>query len=575
MRLLQILIIAVSVIVISANAMGEAIWCSSSGPGTIFCHDFDRNCVDQPPYPEACPNDVQRSDSRLRAVWQRNSWNYNTAKWCGSNMCGEEILRILPTDPYGGRHANGGDESGTLGQNTADLTSYIQSAIPGHTLVTGSDDEPLVLTFAMGCLAHGLYFSNGYMELSLGDPSQHSSVTDPAKAPTDYVLVGADDGAGCFSCDAMCDQEGETSGAYNSWPTICQQEFPHSLCPPKQTFVRNALAIGALAFLDSNPCHCCTALPLDPERPLYSQQCTEDARTPDFPKGWQEPTNVHLSYYDGLEWRVLKEGMGGPGSYGDFRYGNYILWDKDGNTNADEGHELVVLTIKTNTVDIYHKTTMVDWVEDQWVETVVESVAYDLPRHYTGDFNRLRVGTDESCRLLNTSYTCDSSWKNGQKLCKVMKEERCDGGNQRYLAKYVAFDNVKLSGGTFNVQPGACCLPNGECVEIVETDCDALDGLFAGPGTTCEFTQCCPYPFADGDFDGDVDQADFGEWQVCFSGTDHAYGADCDCYDRNNATGAQSGDGDVDGDDFAWFVNCFTGPSIMLDTENPPVGCIP
>ncbi len=31
--------------------------------------------------------------------------------------------------------------------------------------------------------------------------------------------------------------------------------------------VRNALAVGALAFLDNNPCHCCTALPLDPERP--------------------------------------------------------------------------------------------------------------------------------------------------------------------------------------------------------------------------------------------------------------------------------------------------------------------
>ena len=145
-----------------------------------------------------------------------------------------------------------------------------------------------------------------------------------------------------------------------------------------------------------------------------------------------------------------------------------------------------------------------------------------------------------------------------------------------YRSSYVAFDSVKLSGGVGNVQAGACCLSDGECVEVIETECQNQGGRFNDPGSVCASTLCCPYPFADGDADKDVDQVDFGMWQTCFSGSGKPYKSGCECYDRNNDNGEQgSGDGDVDADDFEWFASCFSGPTIELDVDNPPDGCVP
>jgi len=42
---------------------------------------------------------------------------------------------------------------------------------------------------------------------------------------------------------------------------------------------------------------------------------------------------------------------------------------------------------------------------------------------------------------------------------------------------------------------GACCLPNGICVDTTESECDSLGGLFEGIGTACATTECpsgCP-----------------------------------------------------------------------------------
>ena len=61
-----------------------------------------------------------------------------------------------------------------------------------------------------------------------------------------------------------------------------------------------------------------------------------------------------------------------------------------------------------------------------------------------------------------------------------------------------------------------------------------------------------PLSPADFDQDGDVDQADFGHLQACFSGTGSAYGAGCQ--DADLIT-----DGAVDGADLAWFVSCMGG----------------
>ncbi len=574
MRQLASIPTALTIVLASgAQVTAEPSWCSQN-PGAIFCFDFDRLCSNPPPYPEVCPEGSTKL-MFMHNPWQYTSWNYNTQHSCGSDMTPEEIKAILPTDPYGGRHANGGDESGQLGQNTVDLGPYVRSATGGlYTVANGSDAQPLVLAFTMGAYAyHALMFNNGYLELSLGDPSQYSPVTDPAKAPTNFILVGGDNGAGCFNCNSTCG-EGSASLDMVSWPTICQQEFPHPLCPPKQTFVRSALAIGALALLDNNPCHCCTQGPIDNPAKPWQRRCTAEFKNADFPDGWQEPTNIHLSYFDGLEWRVLKAGMGGPGSYGEFRYGNYKLLGV--NKNTDEGYETVVFTIKSNTVDIYHRTKMVDLVEGQWIETWVESLATDLPRRYTGEFNRLRAGTDEACQLNYDSHTCSSAYANGKKKCKVMKEDMCTGGNATYRSSYVAFDNIRLTGGIGGVEIGACCLDDATCVETDLYACETvLGGHYQGAATSCSATHCCPYPFADTDIDADVDQDDFGLFQICYTGQNGGVAIGCECLNRNSKDDQDKDDGiaDIDIRDLDEFSKCWSGPNVPAVPV--PVGCNP
>jgi len=53
----------------------------------------------------------------------------------------------------------------------------------------------------------------------------------------------------------------------------------------------------------------------------------------------------------------------------------------------------------------------------------------------------------------------------------------------------------------------------------------------------------------------DVDQVDFGGFQLCLSGAEHPYPTGCDRSDL-------SGDGDVDEQDFTLFSNCLSGPGI-------------
>lgn len=71
----------------------------------------------------------------------------------------------------------------------------------------------------------------------------------------------------------------------------------------------------------------------------------------------------------------------------------------------------------------------------------------------------------------------------------------------------------------------------------------------------------CPSPFADGDEDLDVDQSDFGNWQVCTKGMDVPVDETCLCFDRD-------GDRDLDAADLAAFLACLGGPN-----RPPPASC--
>jgi len=75
---------------------------------------------------------------------------------------------------------------------------------------------------------------------------------------------------------------------------------------------------------------------------------------------------------------------------------------------------------------------------------------------------------------------------------------------------------------------GACCQTNGTCTETDRATCEAIaQARFAGEGTSCATTPCCPDPFADTDGDGDVDQADFAVLQNCYTGPLEPPGPSC------------------------------------------------
>lgn len=68
--------------------------------------------------------------------------------------------------------------------------------------------------------------------------------------------------------------------------------------------------------------------------------------------------------------------------------------------------------------------------------------------------------------------------------------------------------------------------------------------------------------FADSDFDGDVDQEDFGRFQACLTGHLDPYGiynpSECSLFDWDHQD-------DVDQDDFDHFLLCMSGPDVPYD----------
>jgi hypothetical protein len=142
------------------------------------------------------------------------------------------------------------------------------------------------------------------------------------------------------------------------------------------------------------------------------------------------------------------------------------------------------------------------------------------------------------------------------------------------VALTFGFDNVyavtcDLVTGQFNLfwgknpNPpiaGACCTPAG-CIEVIESQCP---GEFQGPGVECATVDCacraCHKPFADGDGDGDVDQADFAILQMCVSkgGVVADKPCKCSCYDRDGLNG-------VDAADITLWIKCASGPGIAAD----------
>ncbi len=118
------------------------------------------------------------------------------------------------------------------------------------------------------------------------------------------------------------------------------------------------------------------------------------------------------------------------------------------------------------------------------------------------------------------------------------------------------FDGVPVGTNSSTlILPGVQATDSGKAVQVVVTDA-TTDSVASDWAYLTVVT--CNTPFADVEPDGDVDQNDFAEFQLCFTGASGLPIPDgyCACFDREPA----GGDGDIDGADRDEFVKWITGP---------------
>lgn len=422
-------------------------WCSTRSFSDIsFCEDFDRYCNPVPPLPYACDGTLGSSKLALREVWVQNP---------PSNVCGVEIQtgdQWFSSPPWAA--AMTCHDSDVLGFATASMAPSIRAAFgEAYSAVMGTDLNPLVLEFVLNGenWSKGI-FGNDYLEMGYG----------AASAPTDYVLS-----ANCSTC----------GGVNRRYPIICQQAVPPAGCGPIASVPHySSIAVGFLAFLDENPCHC------------------------DDPSSYHSPYNEHLSFFDGHKWWKLRAGLFPNGS-GDFRVRN------------DEN--IIKLTIKSTTIMVELTCTDPDPDEYSWCE---------VPRDYMGPFNSMTVGFKHACKLKGSTAP-DAEWD-------CLNTPDCVNGADR--GGVPTFDNIVLHGGMGDSIQGACCYPNATCSDEYYLDCDCLGGIFRGHGTAC-VNLACPPPFKpDHDMDGDVDMSDFAWFQTCLSGSYVLPSVPCQVADLDN-----------------------------------------
>lgn len=295
-----------------------------------------------------------------------------------------------------------------------------------------------------------------------------------------------------------------------SFPILCQQRQNSQVpgCPPLSTAVHASIAVGMMALMDPEPCD------------------VENGR---------RPTNYHLSVFDGVKWTDLRSNFyPGTGDFGVGLGGEATLY-----MEVRATHFYVVWDVTLNGVPEHSEAL--------------------IPRQYLGPFDRVGSGPGEGCSL-NSQGDC---------ISPPGCFDYCAGPDKKskWCWKNTFVDTMVLYDGVLVKHAGACCEPNGNCSETDEAECQTLGGTFHGLGSTCEETVCCPYPFADADRDGDVDQADFAELQRCIGDTTTPAEPGCVCFNRD-------GDDDVDATDLLKFMDCATGPGITF-TVSPPPACVP
>ncbi len=439
---------------------------------------------------------------------------------------------------------------------THDLVPRIQSWSPlrawdqaNPNALQGTDEHPLTFVFYLNDTGNPLnarsWLNNTYVELNLDD--EH--------APTDYIWRGKR-GKDYESGDPECCPQGP-------YPIICQQarevnvgnyeaqvdlDYLNAHCPSlvppydPQTGTGktwNSIALGFLAVMCKDPCTC------------------EEQGGPSH-----RPQMNHLVLFDGNKWRELRAGRGTaltqcPPAWPpqpDGREDNMV--DSGGgmcgNFSLVGGGNWIYMKLTTNKILIWH------------ANGAGENYCGAFDRVYKGPFNSVSIGTGPGCELQDKSqgdvYTCKSGGT----------PKQCLTYSTKYEGYYESrFDSMNLLGGILvqNTNEGACCRPDGVCLDgTTQSECVIENGAWRGPNTLCSQSLCCPTPFADADHDGDVDQDDFGAFQLCYNG-EGAVPTGCECFDRNN-------DNRINTTDFTSFGNCWTGPNVPWSAGITP-SCAP
>ncbi len=395
----------------SPRAARAQTWCQTEWPSAVFCEDFDG-------YPDGM------------AFY--NAWTPtgDVTGFCGSPLGLDTDYASSP--PLSAKMNT--QEHGDFGYSVNGISDSIRVALgPEYSSVIGTDLNPLVLELVMNGQSNAKApFDNTFLTLAYGS----------AFAPTDWAWS---DWCGCMP------------PPLKRWPVICQQESPAAACPPIASAPPTAaIAVGFLAYLDSNPCHC--------GEPVF-----------------QSPFNEHLSFFDGRKWYKLRAGLF-PGS-GDFRLRAY--------------EHRIKLTIKSSSIKV--EMTCPHTGEYSWCE---------IPGEYHGPFDTMAAGFHKACRLNTGEWSCRDD-----PTCDYTVGVP-NGGVARYDNIVLHGGACYTAPGACCKQDTTCSLTPGPC------ECASAGGEFAGPGTACGEVACCPPQPGDHDLDTDVDQEDFGWFQGCLSGLD-------------------------------------------------------
>lgn len=530
--------------------------CPKGFPNEIFCDDFDSYCTTGgPPGNPNCPEGSSKSNSILQSVW------YNTSP--GTSMVVEDAKAAVIYDVYSGRYASKID----LGQQTVrDWVASPPVDEPGQVLdftrriaelhgsqyaaFAGSDSEPLTLTFTFGAVDGKFWTSSYLMELAFGsheNPLNHAN--------TDFVIWPK---SAC--CNGMV--------LAGPWPLVCAQGNPFigmppetgcpdiSLLPPP---IHNAIAIGSLPIMDTDPCHCLSA---------------------------HAPQSYNLTFFDGQLWWALRTDSIPPGATlsgeGPLPIGNapatppanYPAGAEAGNFYLSSPrvdrtipppagknypvyrpYNTVTLTILRDTARIQLASIIPASEVDPenpsaglYYTYYLTSVLDNVPLKYAGPFDRLRSGVAPGCELVS-----NSDWSTCSSIAGRQPLATPDGFA-------VTVDRVFLYGGVGYSVEGACCdAADGACTIELEADC-LTHGRWTRSSQTCQDTICCPRIYGDDDHDGSVDMNDFAALQRCITTGGGNISPGCACFDFD-------GSNSINSNDIQRFVNCAGGASIPGDSS--------